>query len=780
MVSLPDHHFLGPGNTVSNVKPVDTDDHIALDHDIAYDRAKVPEDIRKADEKSAGEFLTDVIENQNPHSVIGYIGLKTKQKVEEIVGVQYPKLSPTLSGMPREPKYPVYEDPSEQPYFPRPTGQRSYVWSQWNAARQRLNLPRVDPPEYLHIGVTQRPPMNRHTGQRPSSYSISYDTWTKTKKGHEGEGGSGPIIDALNRQRTHAFLNSAVGVPMTDSETAEVHDIVRQIQGGSISLADFDDADGAGPSSAPDPPVVPKPPTSMPKGTKRPADGGQGGPPPPPRPGPAPAAPVAAGAGHNSSSDGGFDSAQGPISYLMKGGYEVEAGVMRFSKVHRIKSWAIPYWNLASATFRNGANLVTTPLVKIPWEYAFFYLSPEDFQLIPAGSFIESVAIQVNQIVAQTGFPTGSTEANIATTNHPKVICIGHDLEALCRGGVDRALDLTNAMIPSLRTDPSTAAIYDDFIAKQYGTDQTATTVVVPGCATKIPWYNQCHFCIYQPNRAQAKARGMFVESGTPATVTENYAPGFEYFQNYITEHNSNDTTWDLVDSQVYNFENAPIGEQFRQLELLTDDFNQATGNATYYNSKRGVTNMAVHGNTAITETFVPSSRNTLPIVTYKSSPIEKGACYVRGDAAGKPCRQPSYHIGMRAIEKASPSSNVSRASTFVQASIEFEIKAVMVVKLPSYPNRFIRPKEYTTSIENAAMGIGTYPAYDDSKFVTFGLLNETATAPAVNSADQVGDEPTEDGVSLRRLSGRPRRSLPRAASASVRKPKVSAAATST
>ena len=113
---------------------------------------------------------------------------------------------------------------------------------------------------------------------------------------------------------------------------------------------------------------------------------------------------------------------------------------------------------------------------------------------------------------------------------------------------------------------------------------------------------------------------------------------------------------------------------------------------------------------------------------------MEKGAYYVRGDSAGKPSRQPTYYIGMRAIDKNDPIGNSSRASTFVQANIEFEIEASMVINLPSYPNRFVKPKYYNTSIENAAQGIGAYPDYSRTNFITFGLQNDNATAPTVSA----------------------------------------------
>ena len=101
LVSLPDHRYIGPGNTIDDTPPVDLDDSIAKEHDINYEKAKTQEDIQKADREGAHDFLSDFIDNKNVHSAIGYIGLKAKEKFESIVGVQYPPNLPTsVSGMP--------------------------------------------------------------------------------------------------------------------------------------------------------------------------------------------------------------------------------------------------------------------------------------------------------------------------------------------------------------------------------------------------------------------------------------------------------------------------------------------------------------------------------------------------------------------------------------------------------------------------------------------------------------------------------------------------------
>ncbi len=780
VVSLPDHRYIGPGNTVDDTEPVDVDDSIAKEHDINYEKAKTQEDVQEADKQGADEFLSDVIDNNNLHSVAGYIGLKAKEKIESVIGVQYPSNLPSISGMSHSRvvralgKYPIDKDPRKHNDFPQRhefsplhyVGRVKYIWEQWNHARQNRGLPRVDPPSSLGIAVTMRPKTDKKTGVRADNKSITFPEWQKRNSGK-----AGPLIEAFRAGRpfqnttVRTLLDTAIAHDISESERLEVEAILKSFDSGSISIADFDNSGGAGPSNAPQ--NVDMMDT---RGVKRTNDGVQGGSGTPSNPAEAIQTADAKGTGHNSGSDGGFDSAQGPVSFLPKGGYSAKGGMMRFTKVHRMKSWAVPYFKLAS-TVHGGSNLVTTPLAKIPWEYAFFYLSPEEFNLLPAGSYIDSVHIKIMQTVASTGYPTGSTTSTIATTNHPKVLVIGKDLEAKSRGGVDRALNFSSSMVPSFSDTPDMSSIYDDFIAKQYGTDQTAldSEVVIPGAAHKIPYYNKGHFCIYQPNRAQALANGFFTE--TDGTVTANYSPGFEYFSNYITELNSNDTTWDFVDSMSYKFTSAPIGEQYKALELLTSTFDQNTGSQNqYFNSKRNVSGTLVNGDTKFTESIRPSQRSTIPIVNYKTAPMEYGAYFIRGDKAGKPSRQPSYHIGMRAIDKLDPELNETRAPTFVQANIEFEIEATMMVNLPSYPNRFMRPKFFNTSIENAVQGIDANPSYGPERFVTFGLYDEIGESPPLAAIDTEDNEPNEEGMLLRR--NRVKRSVPNISSLVSRKRK--------
>lgn len=83
--NFPNHKYLGPGNDIENGEPVDEDDEIAKEHDLAYEYSKSHKDIRKADRNAIKKIGRS----------IGALGLGIKYGVESLIGVQYPRMAPT-------------------------------------------------------------------------------------------------------------------------------------------------------------------------------------------------------------------------------------------------------------------------------------------------------------------------------------------------------------------------------------------------------------------------------------------------------------------------------------------------------------------------------------------------------------------------------------------------------------------------------------------------------------------------------------------------------------
>lgn len=115
MPVLPYHKYIGPGNSLNNGLPVDSDDLIALEHDQAYEHN--PNSVASADTHAIHDFIGDFQDNFNIHSAVGALGLSAKKGIESIIGQQYPMskrhASPDSSQETQLPKTPRSEAGSQ-------------------------------------------------------------------------------------------------------------------------------------------------------------------------------------------------------------------------------------------------------------------------------------------------------------------------------------------------------------------------------------------------------------------------------------------------------------------------------------------------------------------------------------------------------------------------------------------------------------------------------------------------------------------------------------------
>nr|QTE03823.1 MAG: VP [Motacilla cinerea parvoviridae sp.] len=116
MPVIPYHKYIGPGNSVHNGPPVDSDDSIALEHDLAYEKN---ENIPEADRHAIHDFIGDWSDTGNIHSVVGALGLSAKRGVESLTGQLYPMPKRTAghSQDTQIPKTPRHEASSSQDSF---------------------------------------------------------------------------------------------------------------------------------------------------------------------------------------------------------------------------------------------------------------------------------------------------------------------------------------------------------------------------------------------------------------------------------------------------------------------------------------------------------------------------------------------------------------------------------------------------------------------------------------------------------------------------------------
>lgn len=90
IVTLPDHNYLGPGNSIDSGKaPLDKDDLQAYNHDLDYNKAKTSDEVREADREHILNSVDDILTG-DIHSAISGAGIAAKYGVESLTGVKYP------------------------------------------------------------------------------------------------------------------------------------------------------------------------------------------------------------------------------------------------------------------------------------------------------------------------------------------------------------------------------------------------------------------------------------------------------------------------------------------------------------------------------------------------------------------------------------------------------------------------------------------------------------------------------------------------------------------
>lgn len=562
---------------------------------------------------------------------------------------------------------------------------RYYAVARWNEARQNAGLPRVDPPIDPNLwpnAATHRPRFG--ASNESLSYSQAFPSTALTNIVTHSVTGSGkrpsnqpggfkkPRTDDIDPSAgpshrtvvvpstTQATPTSTMPVTRSQSQVPSAHSVSSSSDDTMDVIDAFSSGNGASINAPSENPSM---------------------------------------SGHNASSEGGFDSAQGPLSMLGSPSYRMKHGYMSFTKVHRLRLFAIPITKLASEG--SETTWIATPLAYIPVDKIYFYMSQREFDLIPAGSYVEDCHATINVLNASTSFETGASTSDTATNTHLKAGLIGLDLDKKFRGGQVNTLSIAATMIPALNAEGED---FTDFVKYQYGSWPLNPDPAnlwddseLPGYAYGIQYNKYDYFCMYQQTDAGYLADGW--AAGTSV--------GHEIFQSGITEFNINDKLWDRIVNYHYKFKSAPIGARFHVAELKSGDFVQSLGSADDYRIRRNVTNVNGIGQVSFDSSFVPSSYVNVNYVQYDNDCIEKGAANQKGASVYSPVRQPTLYVGMRAIPKTTGSTNSKRSDTFVNADLTIEVKATINIRLNDYPNRFTQPGRFNVNIENAETGTG-------------------------------------------------------------------------
>nr|WPR17928.1 MAG: capsid protein [Chemarfal virus 64] len=383
---------------------------------------------------------------------------------------------------------------------------------------------------------------------------------------------------------------------------------------------------------------------------------------------------------------------------------ETEFGrkITTYRKQHKLMSFGLTSDGISAASNTdptvNLVNLVT-PLAEIPWNRPVFYLTQNEFNLIPPGSFVKEVMIEVIYRKSTVQFNTNNTTTQEAVLNQlTDVVCA----EALNKTGYGANVRPTtfetgNTMKVTGISRPVYSAVggtqsYRGMVADFYGSAQGDTNFL--NFQPKHQLGNNCVLRNYF---------SLSTINGSTATIRQSASGGWPNIISKCRQYNGdtiNDTT---VLAMTYQpkmgmlkepLKYRPIGDPFPLSKTVAPFDNQiiptvgSKGNFFIVSTERGVNGsgqpVGPFGNVKVSDvTNTPST--TVSNIGYDIyTPLEKSqACRTGFWGEGNSHVQPSAHIGVMPIPALNSEAIVAddNATKYTTTRGYFICNATMVVQ---------------------------------------------------------------------------------------------------
>lgn len=339
--------------------------------------------------------------------------------------------------------------------------------------------------------------------------------------------------------------------------------------------------------------------------------------------------------------------------------------------------------NDAKTTSHPERWALTTALAGIPWEYAFFYMTPAEYKRLEGfpSSKAKHCSVVVKSWNTRVAFQTGDTQTSNATLNQNKFIQIGKGLRSVpYMPSSDRQYKYssTEPMLPESFQDRNSVNYRELLKNAMYGYDNDSDqfSKIAPSDATGAEIYLRDYLTIY-----------------TLKKNAKNIRPGFPQLKNLIEEYDASACINQPVAALEYNFEYAPLSANWPSVPIsdITDTLNvdlssgnkieglnikrvspgQSSAPETIFNTDRAYV-QGLNGN----DLFFSEDQN------YYKVPLEQAGFFEELNSRGySDCQQPSLHVGIRAVPKLTTLDVDIQANSFLDAQGYFEIEAELTVE---------------------------------------------------------------------------------------------------
>lgn len=339
----------------------------------------------------------------------------------------------------------------------------------------------------------------------------------------------------------------------------------------------------------------------------------------------------------------------------------------------------------------NGDVMLTSYLAEVPWHIPAFYLNKSEFDLLPNGSQIESIAVEVIYRGSTIQFETNASTSGLATLNQINDIAVAHGLNRTGWGSNVRytAFDNTEPMLPVSITRPTygpVAGTYRGMLRDYYGSPnengQFVEDVPKHQVARQTFLYN------YWANSSRIKV------GQTPGATMYG---GWPCLSEKITQMDGKTVINQVVASSTYKPKlgviKTPLRTQGHGLPFpVAGQSIQVPGVGNLVNQRQSniaIANVAPSTGgiqTERSETMYTMKNATVDLPTLDIyTPIEKSS-YGSSGYWNVPEQhiQPSLHIGVQPVPALSSSATLAEDAQFnswTDTRAYWEIVATMVIK---------------------------------------------------------------------------------------------------
>lgn len=372
-----------------------------------------------------------------------------------------------------------------------------------------------------------------------------------------------------------------------------------------------------------------------------------------------------------------------------------------YKKCHKFMTFGFASANIIDSTTSPLNVFQTSYLAEVPWHVPALYLNEGEFNLIPEGSHIKEVTVQVIYRGSTIQFETNSSSSGLATLNQINNIGVAEGLNLTGWGSnvSFSGFSPSQSMIPTGIRRPlygSVSGLYRGMLRDYYGSNQG--TALFVGDIPKHQVGGQTFLYNYWANTS----------SNNTSTGTAGQKGGWPCLNEKVSSMDGKTCINQVILEKSYRPKVAPLK---RPLPGIAHGlpFPQATGSATA-NLNVPCGGQITHGRMAALAVETTTSTGEIPVSQVADevennasnaattafslfSPIEKSQYWREGFWSGiTPQAQPSVHIGVQPVPALSSAALLAENSQFNQWTDtrgywEINVTMTVVENLPTaYP----------------------------------------------------------------------------------------------